>query len=226
MPRILDVRELAPKERHAQIFETFGALNRGEAFILVNDHEPKPLLYQFQAEHDGEFDWWPLEQGPKVWRVVVARRKTLDVANRTITDLMQTDHKRLDEICARFLEAIKAAKWPHASEAWAEFSHGLKRHIRIEEELLFPAFEEKTGMKDAGPTFVMKMEHVDIKELLDQIAASTKAQNERGASDTAYRLTNILTDHNMKEEHILYPESDSFLTESERNGLVKKAQLF
>ncbi|MBI5885616.1 MAG: DUF2249 domain-containing protein [Deltaproteobacteria bacterium] len=225
MSRILDVRTLAPKERHAQIFETFGALNRGEAFILVNDHEPKPLLYQFQAEHNGEFDWWPLEQGPKVWRVVVARRKTLD-ANRTVTEFLQTDHKRLDDIYSRYQEALKAAKWQEAVETWGEFSHGLKRHIRIEEELLFPTFEEKTGMKDAGPTFVMKMEHVDIKELLDQIAASTQAQNERGASDTAYRLTNILTDHNMKEEHILYPESDAFLTEAERSELVKKAQLF
>ena len=225
MARILDVRELVPKERHSQIFETFAALNRGESFVLINDHAPTPLLYQFQAEHDGEFDWWPLEQGPAVWRIVVARRKTLD-ANRTITEFLQTDHTRLDSLYNGFQEAIKAGNWEQATVSWNEFSHGLKRHIRIEEELLFPAFEEKTGMKDAGPTFVMKMEHTDIKELLDQIGALTQAQNERGASDTAYRLTNTLVDHNMKEEHILYPESDSFLTEAERAALVKKAQLF
>ena len=71
--RRLDVRDMIPRERHALIFNTFADLIPGEAFILVNDHDPRPLSYQFQAEHTGQFMWEYLEQGPEVWRVRVGR---------------------------------------------------------------------------------------------------------------------------------------------------------
>jgi uncharacterized protein (DUF2249 family) len=69
----LDVRDLVPRERHPLIFRTFGALAAGEAFVLVNDHDPKPLYYQFQAESTGQFSWEYLEQGPDVWRVKIGK---------------------------------------------------------------------------------------------------------------------------------------------------------
>jgi uncharacterized protein (DUF2249 family) len=72
-PRILDVREITPRERHPLIFDTFGNLAVGEAFHLVNDHDPKPLYYQFMAEHPGEVGWQYLEEGPEVWRVEISR---------------------------------------------------------------------------------------------------------------------------------------------------------
>jgi hypothetical protein len=62
----VDVRPLPPVRRHALIFETFQALGPGQAFMLVNDHDPKPLYYQFQAEQPGKFTWTYLEQGPEV----------------------------------------------------------------------------------------------------------------------------------------------------------------
>jgi uncharacterized protein (DUF2249 family) len=65
----LDIRALPPIQRHPLIFERFEALAPGESFVLVNDHDPKPLFYQFQAERTGEFTWEYLEQGPKVWQV-------------------------------------------------------------------------------------------------------------------------------------------------------------
>lgn len=69
----LDVRIIAPRERHPLIFEMFDALDPGAAFELVNDHDPKPLYYQFQAERPGVVEWTYLEQGPERWRVRIAR---------------------------------------------------------------------------------------------------------------------------------------------------------
>ncbi len=71
----LDVRSLVPAERHRRIFETYDGLAVGNRFVLVNDHDPKPLYYQFDAEHKGEFSWRYLEQGPQVWRVEISRTK-------------------------------------------------------------------------------------------------------------------------------------------------------
>ncbi|MHB8245531.1 MAG: DUF2249 domain-containing protein [Acidimicrobiales bacterium] len=71
--RLLDVRELAPALRHESIFAAYGALRAGAGVVLVNDHDPKPLRYQFEAEHAGEYTWDYLEQGPRVWRVRIGR---------------------------------------------------------------------------------------------------------------------------------------------------------
>ena len=71
--KILDVRQVAPAQRHVLIFETFDHLQPGESFILVNDHEPKPLYYQFAVELAGQFEWNPLQAGPTEWRVKIGR---------------------------------------------------------------------------------------------------------------------------------------------------------
>jgi uncharacterized protein (DUF2249 family) len=73
MTQQLDVRSEPPARRHQLIFETYGALAAGEAFELVNDHDPKPLYYQLAAEHTDQFTWEYLEQGPEVWRVRIGR---------------------------------------------------------------------------------------------------------------------------------------------------------
>lgn len=73
-PVQLDVRVIPPREKHPTIFQTFEALQPGEAFVLVNDHDPFPLRHQFEAERRDQFEWEYLEQGPQVWRVRIAKR--------------------------------------------------------------------------------------------------------------------------------------------------------
>ena len=63
--RQLDVRELPPRQRHALIFDTCDTLATGDALVLVNDHDPRPLYYQFEAEQPGRFGWDYLERGPR-----------------------------------------------------------------------------------------------------------------------------------------------------------------
>jgi uncharacterized protein (DUF2249 family) len=70
---VLDIRPLPPAQRHPLIFERFANLAPGEAFVLINDHNPKPLFYQFRAEYEGQFSWEYLEQGPATWRVQIGR---------------------------------------------------------------------------------------------------------------------------------------------------------
>ncbi len=71
--RTLDVRVIPPREKHPTIFQTFAALAPGESFILLNDHDPRPLRYQFEYEHAGQFTWEYVEQGPAVWRVQISK---------------------------------------------------------------------------------------------------------------------------------------------------------
>jgi uncharacterized protein (DUF2249 family) len=48
--RTLDLREVPPPERHPRIHDAFETLDSGNTLAIVNDHEPKPLFYEFQAE--------------------------------------------------------------------------------------------------------------------------------------------------------------------------------
>jgi uncharacterized protein (DUF2249 family) len=70
---VVDVRTIAPRDRHPLIFATFRALRAGQAMELVNDHDPRPLYSQFSAEEPGGFTWEYLEQGPATWRVAITR---------------------------------------------------------------------------------------------------------------------------------------------------------
>ena len=70
----VDVRMLVPAQRHQKIFQLVEELQPGAAFVLVNDHDPKPLYYQLEAEYPGQFSWTYLESGPEVWRVELGRQ--------------------------------------------------------------------------------------------------------------------------------------------------------
>ena len=70
---LLDLRTLAPRERHARIFSGFAALATGQGLHLLNDHDPQPLRSQFDARVAGQFEWTALEAGPQVWRIQITR---------------------------------------------------------------------------------------------------------------------------------------------------------
>ncbi|MDR4506829.1 MAG: DUF2249 domain-containing protein [Candidatus Brocadiaceae bacterium] len=73
-PIVLDVRDILPRERHPKIFNTFDGLKAGEMMVLINDHDPKPLKYQLDAERSGQMHWVYVEQGPEVWKVEITKK--------------------------------------------------------------------------------------------------------------------------------------------------------
>lgn len=69
----VDLRTVAPRERHSLVFSTFKALPPGAAMELINDHNPQPLHGQFESGLYGAFHWTPLEDGPQQWRVQIVK---------------------------------------------------------------------------------------------------------------------------------------------------------
>ena len=72
--KVVDARFVAPRDRHSLIFQTLDALKPGETLLLVNDHLPRPLYYEFLHERTDQFTWEPVEEGPDVWRVRIGRK--------------------------------------------------------------------------------------------------------------------------------------------------------
>ena len=97
-------------------------------------------------------------------------------ADNTISVFFEKHHDRLDALFQSF-QTLKRHDVAKAQEAFKEFKLGLQRHIVWEEDLLFPLWEEKTGMCDGGPTFVMRNEHRQIGEQLESIHHKVVEQN-------------------------------------------------
>jgi uncharacterized protein (DUF2249 family) len=72
----LDLRDVPPFERHPMIHDAFDDLDDGEALTIVNDHEPKPLFYEFQAEVPSfDAEGYSVEQrGPREFVATLPKR--------------------------------------------------------------------------------------------------------------------------------------------------------
>ncbi|MBF0504623.1 MAG: hemerythrin domain-containing protein [Candidatus Omnitrophica bacterium] len=144
------------------------------------------------------------------------------MANTSIEHFYSNDHDELDGFLKKFQE-LKRKNFVEAKPFFRAFKFGLARHILWEEEILFPVFEEKTGMKDNGPTVVMRHEHVLIKEALE--ALHDKVREHNPDSDAQERaLIEILSEHNDKEESILYPAIDEMASDKQKKSLFLKMQ--
>src|SRR5690606_5890025 len=73
---------LEPKLKHPTVFSWFDALEDGQSFILLNDHDPIPLFYEMKAERGEVFDWEKIENGPEVWRVVITKKAGEKATNK------------------------------------------------------------------------------------------------------------------------------------------------
>lgn len=125
---------------------------------------------------------------------------------KTALSFMGEDHDKLDNIFKEF-KNIKNINKNRAKNLFHEFKTGLQRHIVWEEEILFPLFENKTGTQDTGPTTVMRMEHKKIKDFLEKIHHGLGQTTQ--TNDLEEGLIEVLTEHNDKEENILYPWIDN-----------------
>jgi uncharacterized protein (DUF2249 family) len=221
--RTIDVRRLPDGHCCGSILNAFDALAPGESLVVVAGHAPLELLRRLQSERKGTFEWSPLETGPACFRTELTRRAAERGALREVSEALAWDHDRLDALERRAFESFAHGDPQGARATWTEFTIGLRRHIRFEEAIVFPAFEEKVGLPPGfGPTAVMRDEHREIERLIDGIARAFAGDGE--ALPLRADLHVRLGDHNMKEEHVLYPGTDERLDPEERDALVARIQ--
>lgn len=73
-PKLVDLREMMPPERHATVFGALEALEPGASFVLINDHAPVPLLRRIAELWPGRFETAFLREGPEVWQLAITRK--------------------------------------------------------------------------------------------------------------------------------------------------------
>ena len=128
-----------------------------------------------------------------------------------LTSLMHHHHAHCDDLFAAAESAVANRKWQEARTLFADLERELDTHFRSEEEILFPAFESVTGMT-GGPTQMMRIEHAQMRHLLEQMhSAVGETPNGEMFAGAAETLLILMQQHNMKEENILYPMCDRSL---------------
>ena len=221
-PRELDVRRMAAPRRHPEIFRTFDRLDPDDAFVVVIDHDPRPLLYQFQMERSGQFEWSVLEAGAERFRVEIRRRGS--PGPRNITEFLERDHRRFCGIFFDVGRRLAAGSLPESAYRFEEGACGLNWHLNAEEQVLFPAFEGATG-NTRGPTVVMRAEHLEIRRLMDTVRVALGLADAYASSEALRRLIGALSAHSAKEVQVLYPLTDRAIgDERERDDLVRHMQ--
>lgn len=212
--------------RPADVLALVDALAAGETLTLRLDlASARAILATLTAERKGLFEWSPESDGDAL-RVDVTRRDATPGSKRGVFEALSWDHDRIDAFELGAFAARAAGDLETARALFERFEVGLFRHIGFEEDLLFPAIESAAGFPPhAGPTAVMRAEHVEIRAavrlLHDAIGdPSADAESLRG------RLHATLGPHNEKEERILYPMADRALPGAGPDELVAAIQAY
>jgi len=127
-----------------------------------------------------------------------------------ILDYLGGDHRACDDLFASAEAAVAQKNWGNARSLFDRFQAAMVHHLRMEEEVLFPAFETRTG-NTMGPTYVMRTEHEQIRALLQDMARAALESDHNGYLGLSETLNMLLQQHNLKEENMLYPMSDQVL---------------
>jgi regulator of cell morphogenesis and NO signaling len=214
---ILDVTVIEPRFKHPTIFQKFDSVLPGGSFLILNDHDPKPLYYQLLAERGQIFYWEYVEAGPEVWRVRIEKRSGADLAEETIGEMVTKDYRKaqifkklgidfccggkktLSEVSRSKGISLEAIKFELASLNGAENSN----------ELGFDKWE-----LDFLSDYVVKTHHQYCRESIPFITElAEKVARVHGANhpeviqvaEVFGQIAHDLALHMSKEERILFP---------------------
>lgn len=135
-----------------------------------------------------------------------------------ISEFLAADHRRCDALWEQALAAFGSGDWEGCRAALDAFAAALARHMAVEEEKLFPAFETATGIT-GGPTRVMRYEHQQMTALLEQARDAAAARDPQRLRDAAESFGALMSSHSAKEENVLYPMCDEALPETSGESL-------
>jgi len=226
----IDLRALPPFERHAKIIKAWKELEKGQTMRLTNDHEPKPLYYQFQAEENGKFEWNYEKQGPKEWVFTIKKLSGIAGKDRKqeVKELIKQLHSgaSAEEVKSKGKDLLKTISPLELGLIEQEIiKEGISReemrrlcdvHLEIMKESLG---KTELKLKPGHPIHTMMEEHKKILEFLEMIDNAVKSlKTAKGFSEAREEIETIrhavhhlveADKHHQREEEALFPALES-----------------
>jgi len=138
----------------------------------------------------------------------------------SIKVFLSGDHKACDDVFAEFENSVVRGEKERSKELFESLKRGFEEHFLMEEEVLFPEFESKSGMS-CGPTQVMRMEHEQMRFNLGMIGKALDGGDKSKTLGMCESFMILTQQHNSKEEQILYTMCDQVLAQ-EGTEIVEK----
>jgi iron-sulfur cluster repair protein YtfE (RIC family) len=145
----------------------------------------------------------------------------LPIRNAT-SIVLKLHNRRVDELLRQVAVAADRESWSRARARFSDLRAELDEHIRIEESLVFPAFDAFTGTIP-GATAIMRAEHRELRRWMDILDASLNS--EQPLEDAVARLKAALAVHNLKEEHVVYPAFEQQGADEEKQALLQAVEI-
>lgn len=226
----LDVTVIEPKFKHPTIFQKFDALIEGEAFIIHNDHDPKPLYYQLIGERGNIFTWEYQESGPDYWKVKIAKNKF--TSEPTIGELVAKDFRKADIFKKYNLDFCCGGK-KTLSEVCKEknidylaVSNDLKK---IDSENIQSSHKFDEWKLDFLVDYILNTHHEYVKKSIPVLLEYTnKVSKVHGKehpevitiANLFIEIAEELNGHMAKEEQILFPYIKQLVNSKSKEDLV------
>jgi regulator of cell morphogenesis and NO signaling len=237
---IIDVTVIEPKLKHPTIFQTFDLLADNEAFVIHNDHDPKPLYYQLKGERGDIFSWEYLEKGPDFWKVKI--KKTIGALSEpTIGELVANDFRKA-EVFKKFNIDFCCGGKKTVTQACND-----KKVDYMEVEIALNKIDSQTSSSphnfsewklDFLIDYILNTHHEYVKNSIPILLEYTrKVAKVHGAAhpevitiaDYFFKAADELIEHMFKEENILFPyikqlvasKKEQFITSNCNFGTVQ-----
>jgi uncharacterized protein (DUF2249 family)/quercetin dioxygenase-like cupin family protein len=102
----LDVRPLRKPDKHPTIFAAYDSLAVGEAFVLINNHDPRHLRDEFDTDEPNSFGWEYVEQGPEVWRIRISKITSTPLPRLLVNTAKVIENAQADGAAAEVTGAV------------------------------------------------------------------------------------------------------------------------
>jgi regulator of cell morphogenesis and NO signaling len=214
---VIDVTKIEPRLKHPTIFDSYDALAGGDAILIHNDHDPKPLYYQLLAERGNTFTWNYVESGPVVWEVEI-RKNVPGNHIETLGEIAAKDLRKAEVFKKYGLDFCCGGK-KTLEEACKE--KGLDT-LKVKEELerpaqatsTFPQHDFNAWDLSFLSDYIVNVHHSYVQQNIPVISdLSQKVADHHGKTnpelgsirDKVDEMVSELKVHLKKEENILFP---------------------
>ncbi|TAN59358.1 DUF438 domain-containing protein [bacterium] len=245
----LNLKPLGMEERHNKIFAAWKELGEGDVLRIINDHDPKPLRYMFQAEFNDAFAWEYKQQGPAQWIVEIKKLKR----EAPLTPEQKAKREELKQILKKLHEARPEELDKVKKGAERYFREVAPKELAMAEQELIQEGTTRTEMKRlcdvhlevmksglgakarrlrlpaSHPISICKDEHKIIKRnlrrlkaLLGKLKSAGSFEKAKKQIDTLKELSHFFLEtekHHEREEKALFPRLEA-------HGVVEPPQIF
>lgn len=151
------------------------------------------------------------------------RRARAKQAVESVSGYLSADHERLLAILDGAARRVGEREFGKARACLARFEAGLRRHMDLEERVLFPVFDVRTGLS-GGPTTLLRDEHREILHAVDLMGESLIGRDAAAFRDAFAFFSQAFAAHTTKEHRFLFSAVDRMLSDAERSVVSARLQ--